>query len=56
MPIDYEKHKDDFMLYVWNNLDSLNYALRKNITYDSEIYVDLIALKLLVQLLLQILE
>ena len=40
MPIDYEKHKDDFMLYVWNNLDSLNYALRKNITYDPEIYDD----------------
>lgn len=44
MPIiDYEKHKDDFMLYVWNNLDSLNYALRKNITYDPEIYDDVTA-------------
>ena len=43
MPIDYEKHKDDFMLYVWNNLDSLNYALRKNITYDQEIYDDVTA-------------
>ena len=42
-PIDYEKHKDDFMLYVWNNLDSLNYALRKNITYDPEIYDDVTA-------------
>ena len=42
-PIDYEKHKDDFMLYVWNNLDSLNYALRKNITYDQEIYDDVTA-------------
>ena len=43
MPIDYEKHKNDFMLYVWNNLDSLNYALRKNITYDPEIYDDVTA-------------
>lgn len=41
--IDYEKHKDDFMLYVWNNLESLNYALRKNITYDPEIYDDVTA-------------
>lgn len=41
--IDYEKHKNDFMLYVWNNLDSLNYALRKNITYDPEIYDDVTA-------------
>lgn len=43
MPIDYEKHKNDFMLYVWNNLDSLNYALRKNVTYDPEIYDDVTA-------------
>ena len=43
MPIDYEKHKNDFMLYVWNNLDSLNYALRKNITYDPDIYDDVTA-------------
>lgn len=40
MQIDYEKHKNDFMLYVWNNLDALNYALRKNITYDPDIYDD----------------
>lgn len=43
MQIDYEKHKDDFMLYVWNNLDDLNYALRKNITYDPDIYDDVTA-------------
>ena len=41
--IDYEKHKDDFMLFVWNNLDSLNYALRKNITYDPDIFDDVTA-------------
>jgi hypothetical protein len=41
--IDYEKHKDDFMLYVWNNLDTLNYALRKNITYDPDLYDDVTA-------------
>lgn len=43
MQIDYEKHKNDFMLYVWNNLDALNYALRKNITYDPDIYDDVTA-------------
>lgn len=43
MQIDYEKHKDDFMLYVWNNLDALNYALRKNITYDAELFDDVTA-------------
>lgn len=41
--IDYEKHKNDFMLYVWNNLDTLNYALRKNITYDPDLYDDVTA-------------
>lgn len=41
--IDYEKHKDDFMLFVWNNLDSLNYALRKNITYDEDLFDDVTA-------------
>lgn len=43
MQIDYEKHKNDFMLYVWNNLDALNYALRKNITYDPDLYDDVTA-------------
>ena len=43
MQIDYEKHKNDFMLYVYNNLDKLNYALRKNITYDADIYDDVTA-------------
>ena len=43
MQIDYEQHKNDFMLYVYNNLDQLNYALRKNITYDADIYDDVTA-------------
>lgn len=43
MEIDYEKHKDDFMMYVYNNLDDLNYSLRKNITYDEDIYDDVTA-------------
>ena len=43
MQIDWEQHKNDFMLYVWNNLDALNYAIRKNITYDPEIYDDVTA-------------
>lgn len=41
--MDYEQHKNDFMLYVWNNLDELNRAIRKNITYDPEIYDDVTA-------------
>lgn len=43
MQIDWEQHKNDFMMYVHNNLDALNYALRKNITYDAEIYHDVTA-------------
>jgi hypothetical protein len=43
MQIDWEQHKNDFMMYVWNNLDALNYAIRKNITYDPEIYDDVTA-------------
>ena len=43
MQIDWEQHKNDFMMYVYNNLDALNYALRKNITYDEEIYHDVTA-------------
>ena len=43
MQIDWERHKDDFMMYVWNNLDALNYAIRKNITYDPDIYDDVTA-------------
>lgn len=38
--IDYEQHKNDFMMYVWENLDELNHAIRKNITYDPDIYDD----------------
>lgn len=43
MTTDWEQHKNNFMMYVWNNLDKLNYALRKNITYDPEIYDDVTA-------------
>lgn len=43
MQIDWEQHKNDFMMYVWNNLDALNYAIRKNVTYDPEIYDDVTA-------------
>ena len=38
--IDYEQHKNDFMLYVWENLDELNRCIRKNITFDPDIYDD----------------
>jgi hypothetical protein len=41
--MDWEKHKNDFMMYVWNNLQTLNFALRKNITYDPDIYDDVTA-------------
>jgi hypothetical protein len=41
--MDWEKHKNDFMMYVWNNLETLNYAIRKNITYDPDIYDDVTA-------------
>ena len=43
MQIDWEQHKNDFMMYVYNNLDALNYALRKNITYDADIFDDVTA-------------
>ena len=38
--IDYEQHKNDFMMYVWENLEELNRCIRKNITYDPDIYDD----------------
>lgn len=41
--MDWEKHKNDFMMYVWNNLSTLNYAIRKNITYDPDLYDDVTA-------------
>lgn len=41
--IDYEKHKDDFMTYVWENRTELDRCLRKNITYDQAIYDDVTA-------------
>lgn len=40
---EYEQHKNDFMMYVWNNLDELNRCIRKNITYDPELYDDVTA-------------
>ena len=43
MQIDWEQHKNDFMMYVHNNLDALNYALRKNITYDPDLFDDVTA-------------
>ena len=41
--MDWEKHKNDFMMYVWNNLSTLNHAIRKNITYDPDLYDDVTA-------------
>ena len=41
--MDYNKHKDDFMLYVWNNRDELNKAIKKNITMDDELFEDVTA-------------
>ncbi len=38
--IDYEQHKNDFMMYVWENLEELNRCIRKNITYDPDLYDD----------------
>lgn len=41
--IDYEKHKDDFFKYVVEHEGELQYALRKNITYDGDIFDDVTA-------------
>ena len=41
--VDYNKHKDDFMLYVWENRDELNKAIKKNITMDDELFEDVTA-------------
>ena len=41
--MDYNKHKDDFMLYVWENRDELNKAIKKNITMDDELFEDVTA-------------
>ena len=41
--MDYNKHKDDFMLYVWENRDELNKAIKKNITMDDELFDDVTA-------------
>lgn len=38
--IDYGKHKDDFFNYVIEHEKELKYALRKNITYDEDIFND----------------
>lgn len=41
--IDYNKHKDDFFKYVIEHERELKYALRKNITYDEELFDDVTA-------------
>ena len=41
--INYEQHKDDFFQYVIEHEKELKYALRKNITYDAEIFDDVTA-------------
>lgn len=41
--IDWNKHKDDFMLYVWNNHAMLCKAIKKNITMDDELFDDVTA-------------
>lgn len=41
--IDYKKHKDDFFKYVIEHERELKYALRKNITYDEELFDDVTA-------------
>ena len=40
MQIDFNKHKDDFFKYVIEHENELRYALRKNITYDADIFDD----------------
>lgn len=41
--INYEKHKDDFFNYVIEHEKELQYALRKNITYDPDLFDDVTA-------------
>lgn len=41
--IDFDAHKNDFMLYVWNNHDELCKAIKKNITMDDELFDDVTA-------------
>lgn len=43
MQIDFNKHKDDFFQYVIEHEKELKYALRKNITYDADIFDDVTA-------------
>ena len=43
MEIDWNKHKDDFMMYVWDNHDMLCKAIKKNITMDDELFDDVTA-------------
>lgn len=41
--INYEQHKDDFFHYVIEHEKELKYALRKNITYDPDLFDDVTA-------------
>lgn len=41
--IDFDAHKNDFMLYVWNNHAELCKAIKKNITMDDELFDDVTA-------------
>lgn len=41
--INYEQHKDDFFKYVIEHEKELKYALRKNITYDPDLFDDVTA-------------
>lgn len=41
--MDWEKHKNDFMMYVWNNHAMLCKAIKKNITMDDELFDDVTA-------------
>ena len=41
--VDYNQHKNDFMMYVWNNHAMLCKAIKKNITMDDELFDDVTA-------------
>lgn len=41
--VDWNAHKNDFMMYVWNNHAMLCKAIKKNITMDDELFDDVTA-------------
>jgi len=41
--VDWNAHKNDFMMYVWNNHAELCKAIKKNITMDDELFDDVTA-------------